>query len=76
MTILPRMTHVKQQQQKVLNGRANMKWRACNLVIAILGRKEETTEYPTVMICYWAFPDTVQKQQGEHLHESHQNELK
>ena len=45
--------------KKVVNGRANMKWRADNLVIAIpsrrmtiLGRKEETTEYPTVMICY------------------------
>jgi len=31
MTILSRMTHVKQQQQKVLYGRANMKWRADNL---------------------------------------------
>jgi len=44
--------------------------------MTILGRKEETTEYATVMICYWAFPDTVQKQQGEKLQESRQNELK
>ena len=43
--------------------------------MTILGRKEETTEYPTVVICYWAFPDTVPKQQGENLHESRQNEL-
>ena len=69
--------------KKILYGCANMKWRAGNLVIArprrrmtILGRKEETTEYPTVMIFYWAFPDTVQEQQGESLHERRQNELK
>ena len=58
-----------------------MKWRAGNIAIpswrmTIVGRKEETTEYPTVMIFYWAFPDTVQKQQGENLHERRQNELK
>ena len=55
---LPRMTHVKQKTEKILNGRANemARWELGIAIsswrMTILGGKEETTEYPTVMICY------------------------
>lgn len=57
---LPRMTQVKQNKKRRKSSMVvQTKWRAGNLVIAIsswrmtiLGRKEETTEYPTVMLCF------------------------